>query len=106
MELAGGSTCLKKLVLRPSHPQPIEIKHDWSYGCNGGIIDCSQLQEHCIGLCQSPSYRSGREIRLYLSLNYLPLDWKSIRQIILKSISPTKMQDLEPNAKWLRCSRS
>jgi len=70
-------------------PQPIEIKHDWPYASNGEIlpyVHCFPVQEHCIGLCQSPSYHSGRENRLYLSLDHLPLDWKSIRQIILKTI--------------------
>src|SRR5215469_16025645 len=77
--------------------QPIEIEHDWPYTHNGEILpylDCWPVQEHCIGLCQSPRYRLGRENMLYLSLNFLPLDWKSYRQIILKSMIPTKTRDL------------
>lgn len=72
--------------------QPIEIDHDWPYACNGErlpYLDCFPVQEHCIGLCQSLSYRSGRENRLYLSLNFLPLDWKSVRQIIKTTKFPT-----------------
>src|SRR5436189_5815839 len=81
-----------------NRPQPIEIKHDWPYASNGEILpylDCFPVQEHCIGLCQSPSYHSGRENRLYLSLDHLPLDWKSIRQIILKTILRPKTPVLE-----------
>ncbi len=95
-------TTKKPMSPKEHRVQPIEVKHDWPYGRNGEILPhlaCSPVQEHCIGLCQSPIYHRGRENTLYLSLNYLPLDWKSIRQIILKSLFPIKTRDLGVNLK-------
>jgi hypothetical protein len=78
----------------------MEIEPDWPNISNDKLLSLDYLrptQEHCIGLCRSPSYRSGREKALYLS-GILPFNWETIKRVILNHrLYPDKGSEADIN---------